>query len=365
MTVATSKPVGLVLGKFYPPHAGHHFLIDTAAQACHTLYVLVTARDDETITLNERMSWLSDAHAHQKNVVIIGAKNNVPVNYNDPDIWAAHTAIFTAAVSSYQARPVTHLFTSEDYGDELAYRMGLTHVLIDLPREIIPISATRVRANPLGAQNLLRPATRAGLTRRIVVLGAESTGTSTVAEALAAKLRTNPLLTNTRSVPEYGHELSFSKLLTTRGLARASSRPIPEMADVTWDDSDFITVATEQNRLEDLAARDSGLLLICDTDAYTTSLWQQRYLGHVTREVRSLGRYNDLYLLTHHEGVPFVQDGTRDGEHLRRSMTTIFENDLLTTNRNYVVLRGSLSERLAIAEAAIQSLLARGWWPHP
>jgi len=32
---------GLVIGKFYPPHAGHHLLVRTAARACERVTVIV------------------------------------------------------------------------------------------------------------------------------------------------------------------------------------------------------------------------------------------------------------------------------------------------------------------------------------
>ena len=40
---------GLVIGKFYPPHAGHHHLIETAARHCRRLSVVVMAAGQETI----------------------------------------------------------------------------------------------------------------------------------------------------------------------------------------------------------------------------------------------------------------------------------------------------------------------------
>ena len=41
---------GLVLGKFYPPHAGHHHLIRTASEHCRRLTVLVEAASVESMS---------------------------------------------------------------------------------------------------------------------------------------------------------------------------------------------------------------------------------------------------------------------------------------------------------------------------
>ena len=55
-----------------------------------------------------------------------------------------------------------------------------------------------------------------------------------------------------------------------------------------------------------------------------TAIWEERYLGQRPAEVRAAARWPDLYLLTDHDGVPFEQDGLRDGEHLREWMTGRF-----------------------------------------
>ncbi|MEK8227591.1 AAA family ATPase [Oerskovia sp. M15] len=64
-------------------------------------------------------------------------------------------------------------------------------------------------------------------------------------------------------------------------------------------------------------------LVVCDTDVLATTLWHERYTGHRSPGVETLAaaRRPDLYLLTGDE-IPFVQDGLRDGEHIRHAMRT-------------------------------------------
>jgi HTH-type transcriptional regulator, transcriptional repressor of NAD biosynthesis genes len=50
---------GLVIGKFYPPHLGHHHLISSAARQVDRLTVLVMASSAESIGLADRVRWLS------------------------------------------------------------------------------------------------------------------------------------------------------------------------------------------------------------------------------------------------------------------------------------------------------------------
>jgi hypothetical protein len=48
---------GLIIGKCYPPHAGHELLVRTAAAVSERVSVLVLAHPDEALALGERVSW--------------------------------------------------------------------------------------------------------------------------------------------------------------------------------------------------------------------------------------------------------------------------------------------------------------------
>ena len=69
---------GLVVGKFYPPHAGHHYLIRTAARQCDKVSVIVAASQVESIPLVDRVAWLREEHAADRNVVIVGVLDDAP-----------------------------------------------------------------------------------------------------------------------------------------------------------------------------------------------------------------------------------------------------------------------------------------------
>ena len=64
----------------------------------------------------------------------------------------------------------------------------------------------------------------------------------------------------------------------------------------------------------------------------------------------------DLYLLTGDE-IPFVQDDTRDGEHLRHAMQDRFREVLAAQPAPWVELRGTRAERLERAIALVDPLL--------
>ncbi|GIG89864.1 transcriptional regulator NadR [Plantactinospora endophytica] len=339
---------GLVVGKFYPPHAGHHALIRAAARRCAAVTVVVAPSRRESIPLDLRLDWLREVHAADRHVRFVGRYDDHPVDYADPAVWEAHCAVFRAAVGPAR---VDAVFSSEAYGAELARRFDAVDVPVDPARGAVPVSGTAVRADPVAHWAMLSPPVRAWFARRIVVVGAESTGTTTVAEALAAHYRT-------RWVPEYGRELTAAKLARLR-----RTDPDATIFDVRWDRSDFETVLREQQIAEDAAARHSGPLLFCDTDARATAVWEERYLGSTSPRVEAAAaaRRPDLYLLTDHHGVPFHDDGLRDGAHLRGWMTGRFRAVLAGSGVPVIELTGPLADRLATAIRACDRVLAAGW----
>jgi HTH-type transcriptional regulator, transcriptional repressor of NAD biosynthesis genes len=342
---------GLIVGKFYPPHAGHHRLIETAAAACARVSVVVAPSRVESIPLADRLGWLRETHAGSPHVRFVGIHDDLPIDFGDPDVWEAHCALFRAAAGT---GTVDAVFSSERYGDELARRFAAVHVCVDPGRTTAPVSGTAVRADPVAYWHLLAPPVRAWFARRVVVLGAESTGTTTLARALARRYRLRGgAWAATRWVPEYGRELTARKL--------AALGPGADVRDVTWDRADFVEVVRAQNAAEDAAARAGSPLLVCDTDGFATATWEERYLGSSSPAVRAAARRPDLYLLTCDDGVPFVDDGLRDGEHLRSFMTDRFCAELARSGVPWLALTGSYRQRLTAAAAACDALLARGW----
>jgi nicotinamide riboside kinase len=155
-------------------------------------------------------------------------------------------------------------------GIRTSTKAGAIHTS-DPTRSTIPISAAAVRADPLAAWDALGPGTRRMLTARIVLLGAESTGTTTLAAALADRLRTRGgPWAGTRLVEEYG------RTLTERKQAQATTPDAGAPLSVTWTPADFSEIVTVQAWAEEQAAATGGPALICDTDAFATPIWERR-----------------------------------------------------------------------------------------
>jgi len=171
----------------------------------------------------------------------------------------------------------------------------------------------------------------------VAVIGSESTGKTTLCATLAQ-------LFATVWVPEYGRAYSEQ-----RGL------------DGEWRADEFVTIATVQQHWEDAAALAANRVLICDTDALATTVWQEKYVpGSSTAPVAALVRPFDLYLVTAAD-VAWVDDGLRDGEHDRAWMHERFVAALDERGARYEVLTGSWTQRRDEAVAAIRSVLAEPW----
>jgi len=303
----------VVIGKFYPPHAGHHFLIRTALEQSEKVTVIVCHRPAYDIPGDVRTAWIREIHPEAEVMCI-----NDIYDDEDSELWARLTIGWLGAAPDA-------VFTSEDYGDRYAPLMGAVHVKVDQARTMVPCSGTKVRHSPLDMWDFLEPPVRAWYCKRVCVLGAESTGTTTLSQDLAAALQTC-------WVPEYGRE--YSELKQQRG-------------ETEWRTEEFVEIAREQNRREDEAARRAHKILVCDTNSFATCLWHRRYMGFESPEVAKIAASGhwDLYLLTGEE-IPFVQDGLRDGEHIRHRMHEWFVEALQSQGVPWKLLRGSREQRL-------------------
>ncbi|WP_059016465.1 AAA family ATPase [Mycobacterium sp. M26] len=340
---------GLLLGKLYPPHLGHHAAIREGASLCEQFTVLVMASAVETVPLADRVAWLQAEHAGEPGLRVIGVRCDAPVDVTDERVWAAQVAVIEAALRVLgEPVAVDAVFSGESYGAELARRLGAADVRLG-PRVT---SATAVRRDLAGRWSDLAPATRAGLTTRVVVVGAESTGTTTIAGLLASHYRSRGgSWALTCCVGEYGREYTQLKWERSPGMA---------LDELVWTADDFDAIGVEQTRREEAAASAGSPVLICDTDAFATAIWERRYLGAAARSGQPWTRVpaRAVYLVTDHEGVPWDDDGMREGDlEVRAAMTGWFIDALTTAGQSWVLLTGSLSERVAMAVRAVDPLL--------
>jgi NadR type nicotinamide-nucleotide adenylyltransferase len=169
-------------------------------------------------------------------------------------------------------------------------------------------------------------------TRKIVVIGPESTGKSTLSEALAAEL-------NTLWVPE-------------------QARGYLDTLDLPYAENDLLKIARIQTNAEDALMPAAGDLLICDTDLYVLKVWSEHRFARCHKwilETIATRRY-DLYLLTFID-TEWQPDPQR--EHPEKHMREYFYRQYLDIVSNSGVpwadVRGTHQQRMNTALSAIDS----------
>lgn len=164
---------------------------------------------------------------------------------------------------------------------------------------------------------------------RIALLGAESSGKTTLATDLTAALRHKGY--NAGMVPEY-----------LRTWCEENSR-LPE-----FDDQDLILRG--QLALEDAAATQFDVL-VCDPAAITTGFYSLEYFGsdqHLEREL--LDRYDQIFLCD--IDFPWQPDPLRDSEATREHMHSLIVTYLTQT-------RETADERIPLLSQSAPQRLAR------
>ncbi|MCX8019652.1 MAG: AAA family ATPase [Chitinophagaceae bacterium] len=171
---------------------------------------------------------------------------------------------------------------------------------------------------------------------KIVAIGPESTGKSTLCEQLARHY-------DTVWCPEYAREY-----LLQNGTA------------YTFDD--LLEIARGQLQLEDMLARQvkPGRPFFIDTDMYVMKVWYEFVFGrcHPFVEEQLAQRKYDLYLLCNTD-LPWVKDELREYPDLsvRQHLYHIYKNLMMGQSVPWVDISGQNSERLQKAINAVDQLI--------
>ena len=173
----------------------------------------------------------------------------------------------------------------------------------------------------------------------VCLTGAESTGKTTLATALASRYQA-PL------VPE------------------AARRHL--VANRPYGPEDVLAIANEQMRLEAEALAGSPRLVVCDTDLLVIQIWWQVKFGPLPEKlVEALAQRSPRgYLLTRPD-IPWTPDPLRESGGERSDLHRRYQRALADGPHPYLEVGGCLSDRLATARLQIDRWLAHGALEHP
>jgi len=167
---------------------------------------------------------------------------------------------------------------------------------------------------------------------KIAIVGPESTGKSTLAQALALHF-------NEPWVPEYARtyiaELQRPYLL-----------------------NDIVEIAQHQLLAENEAIKNAHQFLFCDTNLLVNKIWAQFVFNQIPNEINYWYQPHDyaLHLLCDID-LPWEADPLREHPNQRAELLEMYRNDLTTSNANYFLISGREEQRLNQAIQIIQQQL--------
>jgi NadR type nicotinamide-nucleotide adenylyltransferase len=315
---------GFLLGKFMPPHHGHLFMCNAAAGLVDHLTVLVCSLPDDPVPGPDRAAWMTQLLPHCR---VIHFDEIVPQTPSEhPDFWQIWQDICQTA----HPEPLDYVFGSEPYITKLAHHLNAKPVILDAERLAFPVSGTAIRNDPAANWHMIPGPVRSHYQKRIALVGAESTGKTTLTAELAAHF-------NTLFMPEYGR--------TYDAVQR----------HIGWQPTDFQRIAQVHTAMRAALAPQAGPLLFEDTDPLQTGVWEQTLLNtpHITTDPTPLA---DLYLLLD-TTLDWRDDGTRylDDPAARDAFQTRLIAHLTAQNACVHRITGTGPARKAAAIDAIQT----------
>ena len=289
--------VGMYGGSFDPLHIGHIHDIIRGAAMCEELYVMISYCEGRESTSKElRYRWILNSIRHLLNVKIIMIEDEAvsKEEYNTDYYWEKGAKDIKETIG----KPLDAVFCGSDYYGsnrfESLYCPESEVVYFD--RAEVPISSTEIRNWATQHWDYIPSVCKDYYTRKVLVVGGESTGKSTLVQNLA-------LAYNTNFVEEIGRETC----------EYAGGEDLMILEDLV---ENFIRQKDEVRK----AAKQSNRILFVDTDALTTGFYCNLLLEDEDKKTKMVQLADsihwtnewDLVLFLEPEGTAFVQDGTRN-----------------------------------------------------
>lgn len=181
------------------------------------------------------------------------------------------------------------------------------------------------------------PQQHSGNCIKIVLFGPESTGKTTLSKALAKQYEA-------AWVPEFAREYLQQKW---------------DQEQKICEPKDILPIAIGQMKLENAAVNSRKKLVFCDTDLLETKVYSEAYYdGWCDEQVVAAALENEyhLYVLTYID-TPWQADDLRDRPEQREEMFALFENALIKNDRPYILVKGSIEERIKRITNHLNSIL--------
>lgn len=327
--------LGVIVGKFLPLHTGHINFINKCSTKVDKLIVVLCYSDKNSeickdngipeIKKTDQLRWLHTIYQDIEHIEIRSIdESNIPVY---PDGWKEYIKLVKEVVPE----KIDYMFSSEPAYDEHYKKLlpEAEHIIVDPDRKDMGISATMVRSDPFKYWEFIPSVVRPFFVKKIVIVGTESCGKTTLTKFLAKAF-------NTSWVEEYGRNYIFEECGGSED-------------NLVYED--YIKIAMHHKKLEEEAIRSSNKVVFIDTEAIVTQFYCKLYEGKedpAISEIIQRQEY-DLWIYLHND-VKWVDDGLRKNgsqEDREKGKKILFELlERYSIFKNMVTVRGNYEERL-------------------
>ncbi|RFU62855.1 multifunctional transcriptional regulator/nicotinamide-nucleotide adenylyltransferase/ribosylnicotinamide kinase NadR [Peribacillus glennii] len=342
----TIGKVGMYGGKFLPcPHMGHVYAMIQASSMVDELHVIVShdplyekelCDSDgvlDYVPHTMRVRWWVQLTKDMEHVFVHEVYDEQTGSPSDWDKGAE-------AIKKVVGKAINTVFSSEHSYTPIFHRLypNAEHIVLDPERKTYPISGTALRTKGiLKNWDMVPSVVRPYFVKKVVVVGTESCGKSTMVRNLAN-------LFNTVYVEEFGRNF-YDRLGSCEDITIAA---------------DYPEIAFEHKRNENRKLKDANRVIFIDTEAIVTQFFSMAYLGirqPIVDEIAKQQHY-DLWLFLEPD-VKWVDDGTRSfGEQKKREENNKLLKSLLANHGvTYKTISGTYGERLEKAVFYVNRLL--------
>lgn len=325
---------GMYGGAFDPPHLGHFNCIIRAASMCEDLYIVLSySRKRDRIPMEYRYRWIFNSFKHMNHVhlVLLEDSEKTKEDYDSQDAWTAGRD----HVLSKIGKPIDVIFCGSDYKGKERYEQLYDCPVIYFDREEYPYSSSEIIEDPFRFWDVIPTIAQPYFVKKVLLIGGESTGKSTLAQNLALAYNTNFLPEIGRDVCDYAGGIEELMI-----------------------EEDFQEILLKHKLREMEAVKESRRLLFVDTDALTTKFFSHflftdpeilRRNDALADAIAAINRFDLILFLE--PTVAFVQDGTRneklleDREGYSRQIKALFDE----LDLEYHCIDGDYEERFSTA----------------